>query len=333
MLGAMTLRWGFLGPGRIAATVAADLALLEDATPLAVAGRDFGRAREFAAANGFERAYGSYAELLADPDVDAVYVATPHAQHHAVTSAVIAAGKPVLVEKAFTCTLAAATDLVEQARAAGVFVMEAMWTRFVPNVVRLRELIADGAVGEVRQVHADLGLVGPQDPGNRLWDPAQGGGAMLDLGVYPVSFAQMVLGAPASVQARGSLAATGVDAESGLLLSYADGRVALLSCSLLAASPGRAMVVGTGGCILVEPRFHHPPCLVLQRDGREDEVVERAPTGRGYAHQLQEVARCVRAGIAESPVMPLADTLSVMAVMDEALDQLGGVHRDEGFPA
>ena len=205
MLGAMTLRWGFLGPGRIAATVAADLALLEDATPLAVAGRDLGRAREFAAANGFERAYGSYAEMLADPDVDAVYVATPHAQHHAVTSTVLAAGKPVLVEKAFTCTLAAATDLVEQARAAGVFVMEAMWTRFVPNVVRLRELIADGAVGEVRQVHADLGLVGPQDPGNRLWDPAQGGGAMLDLGVYPVSFAQMVLGAPVSPKAGGVL--------------------------------------------------------------------------------------------------------------------------------
>lgn len=328
----MALNWGILGPGRIAGTVAADLALVEGATPLAVASRSIDRARAFAGEFGFERAYGSYDELLADPDVDAVYVATPHAQHHAVTSTVLAAGKPVLLEKAFTCTLAAAADLVAQARAADVFLMEAMWTRFVPNVVRLRELLADGVVGQVRQVHADLGFVGPTDPADRLWDPAQGGGATLDLGVYPVSFAQMVLGTPSSVQVRGTLTASGVDAEAGMLLGYPSGELALLSSTLLGASPGRALVIGTEGRILIDPRFHHPHRIVVQRDGRADELVELEPLGRGYAHELQEVDRCLAAGLTESPAMPLDDTLSVMAVLDDALTQLGAVHADEGFP-
>ena len=328
----MALRWGFLGPGRIAGTVAADLALVDGATPLAVASRSIDRARAFAGEFGFERAYGSYDELLVDPEVDVVYIATPHAQHHAVTSAVLAAGKPALVEKAFTCTLPAATDLVAQARAAHVFMMEAMWTRFVPNVVRLRELLADGVVGQVRQVHADLGFVGPSDPADRLWDPAQGGGAMLDLGVYPVSFAQMVLGTPTSAQVTGTLTPAGVDSEAGMLLAYPGGELALLSCTLLGASPGRALIVGTEGRIVIDPRFHHPHRFVVQREGRPDELVELEPTGRGYAHELQEVDRCIAAGLTESPAMPLDDTLSVMSVLDDALTQLGAVHADEGFP-
>lgn len=327
----MALGWGFLATGRIAASVAGDLALLADATPLAVGSRSLDRAQAFAAEHGFERAYGSYQELLADPDVDVVYVATPHGQHHLVTSQVLAAGKPALVEKSFTCTAAAAADLVRRAQAADVFVMEAMWTRFIPTVVRLRELLADGAIGEVRQVHADFGFPSPFDASTRLWDPAQGGGALLDLGVYPVSFAQMVLGTPTSVQVSGSLAATGVDAESGLLLSFPRGAVALLSCTLLASSPGRAAVVGTHGRILLEPPFHHAPRLVVQRDGRDDEVVAPPVTGTGYAHQLQEVAQCLAAGARQSAVMPLSDTLAVMTVLDDALEQLGAVHVDEGF--
>lgn len=227
-----SLRWGFLGTGAIAALVADDLVLVEGATWFAVASRTADRAATFAAAQGFERSYGSYAELLADPEVDVVYVATPHAQHHAVTSAVLAAGKPVLVEKAFTCTAAAARDLVEQATAAGVFMMEAMWTRFVPTIVQVRQWLADDAVGRVRQVQADLGFVAPYDPAHRLFDPAQGGGALLDLGVYPVSFAQLVLGAPSTVHALGVLAENGVDVEGGLLLGHADGAQAVLSVSL-----------------------------------------------------------------------------------------------------
>ncbi len=327
----MAVRWGVLATGGIAATVVDDLARVEGAQRYAVASRDLARAEAFAAEHGVERAYGSYQELLADPDVDAVYVATPHAQHHAVTSAVLAAGKPALVEKAFTCSLAAAADLVRQARAADLFVMEAMWTRLQPGIVRMRELVADGAIGEIRSVTADLGFVQPFDPVHRLFDPEQGGGALLDLGVYPVSFAQMLLGTPTRVQATGTLNSLGTDSESALLLGFESGAHALVSCSLLGDSPGRATVVGTEGRITIEPRFHHPARILLERRGGEPEVIENPLLGRGYTHQLQHVAQCLAEGRTESPAMPLDDTLAVMGILDEALELIGAPHRDEGF--
>lgn len=324
-------RWGVLATGRIAGTVVDDLALVEGAERLAVASRDLGRAERFAAEHGVERAYGSYQELLADPDVDVVYVATPHAQHHLVTSQVLAAGKPALVEKAFTCSLAAADDLVAQARAAGLFLMEAMWTRLQPGIVRLRELVADGAIGEIRTVTADLGFVQPFEPSHRLFDPAQGGGSLLDLGVYPVSFAQMLMGSASRVQATGLLNELGTDSEAGLLLSYENGGHALLSCSLLGGTPGRASVVGTKGRVTVEPRFHHTTRIVLERSGHDAEEVPAELYGRGYTHQMAHVAQCLADGLTESPAMPLDDTLAVMGVLDEALELLGSPHLDEGF--
>jgi predicted dehydrogenase len=326
-----TTRWGVLATGGIAATVSRDLALVEGAELTAVASRDLGRAQAFAAEHGFATAYGSYEELLADPDVDVVYVATPHAQHHAVTSAALAAGKPALVEKAFTCSLAAADDLVRQAREAGLFVMEAMWTRFQPGVVRLRELVADGVIGEIRSVTADLGFVQPFDPKHRLYDPAQGGGALLDLGVYPVSFAQMLLGTPTRLQATATINELGTDSEAAILLDHPSGAFAQLSCTLLGDSPGRATIVGTQGRITVEPRFHHPHRIVVERQGEEAQVLDNPITGRGYAHQMEHVAACLRDGLTESPVMPLDDTLTVMAVLDEALEAVGAPHVDEGF--
>ncbi len=329
--GTGSLRWGFLGTGSIAAIVADDLALVGGAGRHAVASRSGQRAADFAAAHGFGRSYGSYAELLADPEVDVVYVATPHAQHHMVTSAVLAAGKPALVEKAFACTAAAARDLVRQAGEAGVFMMEAMWTRFIPSTVQLRRWLADDAVGHVRQVHADLGFIAPYDPAHRLFDPAQGGGALLDLGVYPVSFAQMVLGTPTAVQALGVLADNGVDVEDGLLLGHHGGAQAVLSVSLTSDSPGRAVVVGTKGRITVEPRFHHSARVVLERPGHDPLVAEPPMSGRGYTHQMAHVAQCLAEGLLESPVMPLADTLAVMDTLDRALDQVGAPHVDEGF--
>ncbi len=327
------LKWGFLATGAIAATVATDLAGTGAVHRFAVASRDVGRARAFADRHGFERSYGSYDELLADPDVDAVYVATPHGQHHAVTSRVLAAGKPVLVEKAFTCSLAAGQDLARQARAGGVFAMEGMWARFQPAMVALRQLVADGAIGDVRAVHADLGLVAPFDPSHRLFDPALGGGALLDVGVYVVSFAQMLLGSPSSVAATGQVARTGVDLEAGLLLGYDSGAHAVLSCSLGAESPGRGAVIGTKGRILVEPRFHHTPRIRLERPGQEPVVIENALQGRGFGPQFEHVADCLAQGLTESPVMPLDDTLSVLTTLDAALEQLGVPHLDEGFEA
>jgi predicted dehydrogenase len=209
--------------------------------------------------------------------------------------------------------------------------MEAMWTRFLPIVAELRRLVADGAVGEVRMVDAELGFRVEVDPTHRLWAPALGGGALLDLGVYPVSFAHMLLGAPSSVSVTGSLGHTGVDADVGLLLGWPDGEHARLGCSLTSHVAGRATVTGTHGRIELVPPFHHPPQLVLHRPDRDPEVVEAPPVGRGYSHQLTEVQRCLAAGLTESEVMPLDDTLAVMATLEHALEALGAVHADEGF--
>jgi len=201
--------------------------------------------------------------------------------------------------------------------------MEAMWTRFQPAVVALRQLVADGAIGEVRGVQADLGVRRPFDPADRLFDLALGGGALLDVGGYVVSFAQMLLGTPDTVTAAGSRFANGADAEAGLLLSWDDGRTATLTISLRCPLPGAARVFGTEGWIDVLPRFHHPETIVLHRDGAEPETITRPPLGQGYAHELIEVTEGVREGRAESAVLPLADTLAVQRVLGEALEQLG----------
>ncbi len=317
------IRWGVVGPGRIAGNVVRDFAVVDGARVVAVGSRSADRARAFADRHGIERAHGSYRDLLADPDVDVLYVATPHPQHHAVAMGALRAGKAVLVEKAFTATTAGAAEVVDLARSSGVFAMEAMWTRFQPAVVRLRELVADGAIGEVRSVQADLGVQRDFDPADRLFARELGGGALLDLGVYVVSFAQMLLGTPDSVAAVGSRFPTGVDAEASLLLGYADGRSATLATSLRNALPGQARVFGTTGWIDVLPRFHHPQTIVLHRAGAEPETITRPPQGTGYSHELAEVSECVRAGRSESAVMLLADTLDVQHVLEQAAGQLG----------
>ena len=322
------IRWGIVGPGRIAEKVVQDVVHVEGARVVAVASRSLDRAEDFARRHGVERAYGSYTEVLADPDVDVLYVATPHPQHAPIALAALRAGKALLVEKAFTATLPAAQEVVDLARSTGTFVMEAMWTRFQPAVVAMRELIEDGAIGEVRSVQADLGVARDFDPDDRLFSLELGGGALLDLGVYVVSFAQHVLGTPETVQVAGSRFPTGVDAEAALLLGYPDGRTASLLTSLRNALPGSARVFGTEGWIDVLPRFHHPQTIVLHRAGAEPETITRPQLGGGYSHELIEVTESLRAGRTESPVMPLADTLAVQAVLQQAADALGVQHAD-----
>jgi predicted dehydrogenase len=322
------VRWGIVGPGRIAAKVVEDFAVVDGARAVAVASRSTTRAEAFAARHGVERAYGSYAQILQDAEVDVLYVATPHTQHAAFARAAVQAGKALLVEKSFTATYAGAASVVDLARSRGVFVMEAMWTRFQPAVVVLRDLVADGAIGQVRSVQADLGVQREFDAADRLFALELGGGALLDLGVYVVSFAQMLLGTPDTVAAVGSRSSTGVDAEASLLLGYADGRSAALMTSLVNALPGQARVFGTQGWIDVLPRFHHPQTIVLHRGDDEPETITRPQLGGGYAHELVEVTRCLQQGRTESTVMPLADTLAVQGVLQQAADQLGVPHAE-----
>ncbi|GAB5905698.1 Gfo/Idh/MocA family protein [Mycobacteroides chelonae] len=324
-----TIRWGIIGPGRIAGNVARDFPLTPGAELIAVASRSTERARDFAETHRIPRAFGSYRELLADPDVDAVYIATPHPQHRQAAIAALTAGKAILVEKAFTATAAGAQEIIDIARARGVFAMEAMWTRFQPAIVAAKNLVDDGAIGEVRQVQADLGVDRPFDPDDRLFSPTLGGGALLDLGVYVVSLAQYFLGDPAAVVAHGSLFPTGVDAEAGLLLRYDDGRTATLLCSLLHHTPGQARIFGTEGWIDILPRFHHPREIVLHRKGSDPESIVKPPVGGGYSHELAEVTGCLLEGSAQSTVMPLADTLAVQRVLNTACEQLGVHHRED----
>lgn len=318
-----SVRWGIVGPGRIAENVMADFPLVPGAEVVAVASRSAERAQAFASNHSIERAHGSYREIIADPDVDVLYIATPHPQHLAIGVAAARAGKALLVEKAFTATSAGAQTLVEQARANHVFAMEAMWTRFQPAMVTARELLADGAIGEVRSVQVDLGVVRAFDPADRVFAFELGGGAILDLGVYLVNFAQMVLGTPTSVSVQGSLEPSGVDADASLLLGFPDGRTATLMCSLHSPMPGHARVFGSTGWLDVPPRFHHPRSIILHRHDAEPETFEHPPIGAGYAHELIEVTESIAAGRTESAIMPLDDTLAVQRVLDEALEQLG----------
>jgi predicted dehydrogenase len=234
-----------------------------------------------------------------------------------------ARGKAVLVEKSFTVAPAAARQVAAAARVAGRFAMEGMWTRFCPAVARLRALVADGAIGEVRAVTADLGLRQPVDPATQSFDPAEGDGLLFHLGVYPVSFAQMLLGTPESVVAHGMVHASGADLEESVLLRYPGGRSALLFASLLSPVPGEARVLGTSGWIQVPPRFHYPSRIVLHRPGHDPETIDAPLTGAGYAHELAEVTVRVAAGHTESEIMPLAGTVAVQDIMGEIATQLG----------
>jgi predicted dehydrogenase len=328
-MGGMSLvRWGVVGPGRIAAKVVGDFSHMPDAEVVAVASRSAERAAVFADAHGIGRAHDSYRAIVEDDDVDVLYVATPHPLHRAVAMAALRAGKAVLVEKAFTVTPAATREIAAVAAETGVFAMEAMWTRFQPAIVRMRELIADGAIGDVRGIQGELGVQAPTDPLDRFYNPAIGGGALFDLTVYPISFAQMVLGTPDTVVAHGTLDASGVDIEEAVLLGWADGRSASLFTSLRCSTPGQMRVFGTGGWIDVVPRFHHPDTIVLHRTGRDPEEVTVLHTGGGYLHELREVTDCVAAGQRESAVMPLADTVAVQDVMGAVADQLGMVPQE-----
>ena len=324
---APALRWGVLGAGGIAATMTTALQEGTRQQVVAVGSRDLGRAREFAGRFGIARAHGSYEDLVADPEVDAVYVASPHSEHHDHALLAIAAGKHVLVEKAFTRNEAEAVEVLDAAREAGVFVMEAMWTRFLPHVAALRGVIARGEIGDVVNLSADHGQWFAFDPAHRLYAPELAGGALLDLGVYPVSFALDLLGAPASVTAVGSLTETGVDGQVSVVLGYGDAQ-ATLSTTLWSRTATTAVISGTAGRIEVEGAFYAPTSFrVVRHDGSS--WYYDGFSGEGKQYQAAEVARRVAAGETQSPRMSWDSTLEVMRTLDEVRRQVGVVYPGE----
>lgn len=318
-----TIRWGVIGTGGIASTFVDDLRLLPDAEVVAVGSRHASSAEEFALRHGLERHYPSYDEVCRDDGVDAVYVSTIHPGHHDAALLAIEGGKAVLVEKPFTMDAAEARSLVAAARSRGVFLMEAMWARFVPQMVRVRELLAEGALGDVRLVTADHCQQFAPDPSHRLFAPDLGGGALLDLGIYPVSFASMVLGTPSAVTAVGHPAFTGVDATTSIVLEHAGGAHAVLTTTLAAVGPNRAAIVGTDARIELDPVFYTPSSFTLTRRDGWVERFEPPHEGHGLRHEAAEVMRCLRDGLLESDVLPLDETVSIMETMDEIRRQIG----------
>ncbi|NGY59331.1 Gfo/Idh/MocA family oxidoreductase [Lentzea sp. NEAU-D13] len=315
------MKWGVIATGGIAQTVTADMLKVEGVTVLAVSSRDVTRAQAFAERFGIERAYGDYRELLADPEVEVVYVATPHGQHHEVTLAALDAGKHVLCEKAFALTVAQAEEMIAKAEEKNLFLMEAMWTRFNPLIRKVHEAIRNGEIGEVRSLRATFGFALGFDPDHRLWAKEAGGGALLDLGVYPVALAHMLLGVPQEIRAWGGKASSDVDSDAGLLLGYPGGVHALLSCSLVANIGCTADIVGTSGRIdLAEPMFNATKATI--------NGVEHTIEDEGYTHQIRAVEECIAAGLTESPSITWQNTLEVMRTLEEALNQLGVSYAD-----
>ena len=316
------LRWGILGTGDIASSFVTDLALLDDHVVAAVGSRSSSGAEAFGQRHGITRRHGSYAELVADRDVDVVYVATPHPFHRENALTAIAAGKHVLVEKPFALDAAQAREVFAAAHERGVFVMEAMWTRFLPWVADLLALVADGTLGELTAVGAEFGVLFAPDPTSRLMAPELGGGSLLDLGVYPLSLACLLLGAPETLTAASVPTATGVDAHTSVLTTHAGGAHALVSSSMVAAHANRATVVGTLGRVEVDPPFFTPGGFSLTV-GPTTTRREHPDDGIGLRHQAVEVARCIRAGLTESGLRTHADTLVVLQAMDEVRRQVG----------
>jgi predicted dehydrogenase len=318
------IRWGILGTGRIAHHFANGLKAVPDAELVAVGSRAQATADAFGGEFGVARRHASYAQLAEDPGVDVIYVSTPHQDHRESTLLCLNAGKAVLCEKPFAINASEARDMVETARRNGCFLMEAMWTRFRPTMVKVRELIADGAIGEPRFLSANIGWMSTFDPLFRLYNPELGGGALLDGGVYPVSFASMVLGTPSAVASVATLGESGVDEQEAIALAHPSGAVASIGVTIQAAPISIGLILGTKGRIEIHHDWHRPEGLTFTPYGGEPQRFDYPQVeGNGYQYEAIEVGRCLRAGLLESPIMPLDESISIMETMDTLRAQWG----------
>ncbi len=319
----MTYRWGIAGTGRIARDFVDGLRQVPDAQVVAVCSRSEATAKQFATQRGIPRWHGSYEALASDPDVDIVYVATPNSRHRDDTEMYLRAGKHVLCEKPFALNEIEAKSMVATARREGRFVMEAIWSRFLPVYVALGEVLASQPLGAITHVEADFGFEAPVDRQHRLNDPALGGGAVLDLGIYCLHFARFVLGGHDSVTATGELNEQGVDIDATYVLRYSSGAEATLRSTTRHATPCTARIVGERGTIDVERRMHVSPGFTVAIHGEAPRYHRHDENGQGLRHQVFEVHRCIEQGFVESPRLSHAETLAYASTMDEIRRQLG----------
>jgi predicted dehydrogenase len=316
-------RWGIIGTGGIAKAFARDLSYFNGHIVQAVGSRSIEKASDFALEFSGCTSFGSYEELVADPMIDAVYVATPHPQHVANTLLALNAGKPVLCEKPFAVNAIEAKTMVATARDNGVALLEAMWTRFLPHMAQVRELLQTGVIGQVVHVEADFGeyLIGDEIP--RLMEPSLAGGALLDLGIYPVSFAHMVLGAPTRITATGVLTQKGVDSQTSAIFDYENGAQAIVTTNFITSTPCRAIIAGTLGRIEIDRTFYSPTNMrLIMQDGTTTEY-PNTYMGRGLREPAAELERMVRNAEIESPLLTHKMSLEIMQTLDEIRNQIG----------
>ena len=309
-------RWGILGTGAIARQFVQGLRSVPEAEVFAVGSRSRASAVKFADKRNIPRRHASYDDLASDPDVDVVYIATPHPFHAENATLCLEAGKAVLCEKPFSVNAAEAERVVKLAREKGLFIMEGMWTRFFPLMEEVRRLVSERAIGEVRMLNVDFGFRADLDPASRLFDQRLGGGALLDVGVYCVSFASMVLGRPSGSVGLSHLGETGVDEQASVVLEHEGGRFANLSIGIRTTTPQEATIIGTEGYLRIHAPWWRPKSMTISRPEEESETLEAPVFGNGFNYEAAEVMRCLKAGKTESDVMPLDETISVMRTMD-----------------
>ena len=317
------LRWGIIGPGKIARKFAEALTVVDEGILFAVASSDFERAQAFSNEYKAEKSFGSYAGIVEDPDVDAVYVATPHPFHIENTLLCLEAGKPVLCEKPLTVNAAETDRLINAARANKTFLMEALWSRYLPIHQTIRQWLDDKRIGEVKLLTSTFGIVAHRDPEGRMFNPDLAGGALLDLGVYNISISQWVMGIdPISFAAQGYIGETNVDELTSVNLFYKGGSVSQFTCNLVSENINDMFIYGTEGHIHIHPKFWNTTGATLVSGGHES--TETRPFRKnGFEYQIEDAIRCIRAGLLESPRMPHAQTLANMQLMDGIREQIG----------
>lgn len=330
---APVLRWGILGPGRIAETFAVSVRTHTRQRIVAVGSRDGARGTAFAQRHDVPTVHDSYLALVGDPDVDVVYVATPNPFHARCALLAVQAGKHVVVEKPFAMSADEALRVADAATARGVFVMEAMWPRFLPAMDVIGQVLAGGLLGDVQALSADLGEYFTPDPASRLFDPMLGGGALLDLGIYLVSFASFALGAPEQILAAGSFTGTGVDARASIVLQGPADRQAHLFTTLEARTPTSAFLTGSRGVLEVHAPFYLPPAIALTAHAAEPAnalaaVFAQQRPEDGLCYEVAEAARMISAGRTQSPLLPLEETVQIMRTMDAVRDLLRAERAD-----
>ena len=321
------IKWGIIGPGKIAGLFAHDLLMVEGARIYAVASRDAERGRTFAESFGADVCYGSYHDLVTDPRVDVVYVATPHVFHFPHTMLALSHGKPVLCEKPLAMNEAEVMAMTGEAGKRGLFLMEALWTRFIPATGKVLELLGEGAIGEVLSVEADFGFLADTDPQKRMYNLALGGGSLMDIGIYPVYLSLLIMGLPEKIQAKATFANSRVDNHCSMVFDYGQGRRALLESTTLKNTPTGAVIRGSKGLIRMHPRFHHCKKISLQTKGKTREF-EIGYRGNGFCDEIEEVMHCLQTAKTQSDKMPHSMSLDLIRTLDRVRAEIGLVFNE-----